>query len=169
VLTLRALERGDEHTFRRAYASFAASDPRWQFAHRFDPSEPFETYLARVEAWTRGEDLAGWVPMTYLVGVVLGEIVGRVSIRHVLNEQLRIVGGHIGYDVLREHRRRGYATEMLGQAIPRARALGIEDILITTDDDNVGSIRTIERHGGVLLDVAEIAGAMKRRYVIPGS
>ena len=59
-----------------------------------------------------------------------------------------------------------HATEMMRQAIPRARALGIEDILLTCDDDDVGSIRTIEHHGGVLLDVTEVAGVMKRRYAI---
>lgn len=166
MLTLRPLELADEAAFRRAFASFATSDPRWPFAARFDPDEPFAAFVARTRAWTRGEQLDGSVPVTYLVGVVGDDVVGRVSIRHRLNESLRRVGGHIGYDVVREHRRRGYASEMLGQAIPIARALGIEEILLTCDDDNVASQRTIAHHGGVSLDRLEVEGVTKRRYVI---
>ena len=65
-------------------------------------------------------------------------------------------------------RRRGYATAMLGLSVQFAREqLGIERVLVTCDDDNVGSIRTIEKNGGVL-DVVSGLDVLKpkRRYWI---
>lgn len=55
---------------------------------------------------------------TFLVGVVEHEIVGRLSLRHYLNDFLARIGGHIGYGVTPAHRKKGYATEMLKQALP---------------------------------------------------
>jgi predicted acetyltransferase len=92
----------------------------------------------------------GWVGSTFLVADIGGQLVGRVSIRHELNEFLRTEGGHIGYCVLPAYRRRGYATEILRQALIVARSLGIDRVLITCDDDNAGSIRVIESCGGKL-------------------
>ena len=79
------------------------------------------------------------------------------------------VGGHIGYVVVPELRRRGYATMMLRLALKIANEkLGIRRVLVTCDDDNIGSIRTIEKCGGVLETI--ITGSdletPKRRYWI---
>lgn len=82
---------------------------------------------------------------------------------HRLNDLLLDVGGHIGYDVRPSARRRGHATAMLRGALPWANGLGIDRVLVTCDDDNVGSIRVIEAAGGELEDVREA----KRRYWVP--
>lgn len=71
--------------------------------------------------------------------------------------------------VVPEFRRRGYATRILGQALQIAHEkLGIHLALVTCDDDNIGSIRTIEKNGGVLEDVITGPGLEKpkRRYSI---
>jgi len=96
-------------------------------------------------------------------------IVGRAAIRHELNDFLLRVGGHIGYAVVPEFRRRGYATTILRRSLEIARQrLGISPVLVTCDDDNVGSIRTIEKNGGVLENI--VTGPdlekPKRRYWI---
>ncbi|GIJ43279.1 hypothetical protein Val02_01650 [Virgisporangium aliadipatigenens] len=95
------------------------------------------------------------VPDTTLWWVDGVVYLGRVSIRHRLSERLRLVGGHIGYDVRPSARRRGHATAMLRAALPVARGLGIDSALVTCDVTNVASRRVIEANGGVLEDERE--------------
>jgi predicted acetyltransferase len=107
------------------------------------------------------------VPATFLVAVIGDQIVGRVSIRHELNDFLLNFGGHIGYGVRPAYRRRGYASEILRQALIITRAEGVDRVLVTCDEDNVASAKVIERHGGVLEDVrVDPDGSPKRRHRI---
>ncbi|MFF3564704.1 GNAT family N-acetyltransferase [Streptomyces sp. NPDC002574] len=91
---------------------------------------------------------------------------GAVDLRHYLNAFLLDVGGHIGYSIRPSARRRGLATWALGAVLPEARALGLDRVLVTCDDDNIGSARSIEHNGGVLEDVRPTSGGLKRRYWI---
>jgi predicted acetyltransferase len=79
---------------------------------------------------------------------------------------------HIGYVVVPEFRRRGHATAMLRRSLEIVRRdLGIDRVLLTCDDDNVASIRTIEKNGGVLENVVTGRDLAKprRRYWISTS
>ncbi|MFG2368283.1 GNAT family N-acetyltransferase [Streptomyces mirabilis] len=91
---------------------------------------------------------------------------GAVDLRHYLNALLLDIGGHIGYSIRPSFRRRGLATWALGAVLPEARALGLDRVLVTCDDDNVASARSIERNGGVLEDVRTTNAGIKRRYWI---
>jgi predicted acetyltransferase len=105
---------------------------------------------------------------THLWAIAEERFVGRISIHHELNDALRVEGGHIGYDVVPSFRRRGVATEMLRQALPLARALGLPAVLLTCDDTNVASIRVIERNGGSLRETKALdtERPLKRYYWI---
>ena len=84
-----------------------------------------------------------------------GEVVAFLSVRHGLNDWLREAGGHIGYSVRRSRRRQGFATLALRYGLERACELGLDQVMVMCDDDNVGSYRTIEQAGGVLQDVSD--------------
>jgi predicted acetyltransferase len=97
------------------------------------------------------------------------EIVGRISIRHVLNEFLAHEGGHIGFAVRPAYRHRGYATAILQQGLVIARSLGIERVLVTCDFENIGSATVIQQCGGVFETVVDgRAGNRVCRYWIRG-
>ena len=96
-----------------------------------------------------------------------GEYCGRVSFRHALNEKLAHHGGHIGYDIIPSKRGKHYATIALGLCLKEAKKMGLEKVLLTCDDDNVASAKTIEKNGGVLQDkVPQDNGVITRRYWI---
>jgi predicted acetyltransferase len=168
TVLLRPLMLTDEPEARRAHEELAPDG----FAFILDvrDGEPWPEYLNRVDKLRRGVDMpAGWVPATFLVAEVAGQLVGRVSIRHELNAYLAEIGGHIGYAVRPAFRRRGYASSILRQALLVAQELGIHPALVTCDDDNAGSARVIERCGGVLDGVVSgpDGSAPKRRYWVP--
>ncbi|MBZ5738459.1 GNAT family N-acetyltransferase [Nocardioides mangrovi] len=80
------------------------------------------------------------------------EVVGFLALRHALTPWLLEEGGHIGYAVRPARRREGHAGRALALAVGEAGALGLDRVLVTCDDDNVGSRRTIEAGGGVYED-----------------
>jgi predicted acetyltransferase len=168
-LTLRRPREDEEEEFLRAHRATSSEVP--SFLHYYEDGMPFRRYLDVLADQEHGVNMptANHVPSTFLFAFVGNRIVGRASIRHALNEFLHRVGGHIGYVVVPEFRRRGYATEILRQSLQIARdKCGLNRILVTCDDDNIGSIRTIEKNGGVLENVVEAPDLDKplRRYWI---
>lgn len=108
------------------------------------------------------------MPATFLVAEVDGRLVGRVSVRQELNVWLAQVCGHIGYGVRPGFRGRGYAKEILRQALLVARGAGVTRALVTCDEGNVASAATIEACGGQFERLVDGDGdnPAKRRYWI---
>lgn len=186
-LTLRLPVTSDESRVRELNA--ACSTGRFDFlagAGRLHATaEPGGTdwtdFLDSVHRQHEGADLpSGWLPADFLLAEIDSDdndsidngdpvIVGRVSIRYGLTENLLNYDGHIGYAVAPEFRRRGHATEILRQTLDLLADRGIDRALVTCDDDNVGSIGVIEANGGVMEDRRARPGdsVLKRRYWIP--
>ncbi|MHB1087250.1 MAG: GNAT family N-acetyltransferase [Acidimicrobiales bacterium] len=92
-------------------------------------------------------------------------VLGGVALRAGTTERvLRL--GHVGYGVRPSARGRGIATWAMGELLVRARAQGMTRLLVVCLDDNVGSIKVIERHAGVLEGVRREAHGLVRRYWI---
>ena len=157
ALTLRRPVVADEPVVRQAHALLA--EEGFVFGLGLDGRswQSYLDWLATVEA-----GMAPWVPASFLLAEVDGVVVGRTSIRHRLDEQLAVEGGHIGYCVLPAHRGRGHATEILRQSLTVARAHGVTKALLTCDETNVASRRVIEHCGGAL----ESTDGRTRRYWI---
>ena len=166
TLRLRPPRLDDEAVVRAAHGALLADD--FFFALGLDEVVDFAAWVGELERHHRGEvHRPDRVPASFLLADVGGEVVGRTSVRFELNDFLLREGGHIGYGVLPQHRRRGHATEILRQSLVVARAHGVDRALVTCDDDNAGSAAVIEANGGVLDPELPLAGEpLKRRYWI---
>ena len=167
-LRLRPLRLDDEDEYRAAQDELAVDGFPFGF---MEPGTTFAAHVQRTLDHRCGRNLPpGFVESSFLVAEVDGTIVGRSSIRHSLNEELARHGGHIGYGVRPAFRRRGYATEILRQSLVIVRSYGVDRVLVTCNDDNVGSAAVIEACGGVLERVVPPSeaddGAAFRRYWI---
>lgn len=91
----------------------------------------------------------GFVCDTIYWGLVGNVIVGRIALRHELNEMLATVGGHIGYIVRTSYRSKGMASAMLGMVLATERARALGKLLVTCDEGNAASEHVITRNGGV--------------------
>jgi predicted acetyltransferase len=170
ALRLRPLTAADEEQALAAHRELAAEDFPFLLDHR--PGEAWPGFVARLASQRRGLGLPdGWVPTTFLVGDVGGEIVGRVSVRHVLSDWLARYGGHIGYAVRPAFRGRGYATEMLRQSLAVAAGAGVTDALVICEDENRASAAVIARCGGrpVARIPSEDGTSVLRHYRVPTS
>jgi predicted acetyltransferase len=111
----------------------------------------------------------GWVPCTHFWLIAPdNRVIGTSRLRHWLVPHLEQEGGHIGYEVRPSERRKGYGTRLLALTLDRAKDRGLSRVLVTCDEDNVGSRRVIEKNGGELAGkgVSERTGKPILRYWI---
>lgn len=110
-----------------------------------------DEYLAHTAAEIKAENLPeGRVPQTTFWILEDKYAVGLLRMRHLLNAATRIEGGHIGYYVRPSARQQGLATQALGLALQEIVKVGVRSVMLTTNPDNLGSIRVIEDNGGYL-------------------
>ena len=93
-------------------------------------------------------------------------MVGAVNIRHYLNEDLLLNGGHIGDGVRPSQRRKGIATKMIALALEECKKLGIYHVLMVCDKENIASAKSIQNNGGILENEIEVDGTIEQRYWI---
>lgn len=74
-------------------------------------------------------------------------MVGVVRVRH----QDISTAGHIGYDISPSYRNKGYGTQILKLALVEAEKIGIKEVMVTCDVDNIASKKIIEKNNGKLL------------------
>ena len=85
----------------------------------------------------------GYVPCTEFWIIDNDGFSGRVSLRHFLSDYLKNQGGHIGYAVCPSKRQKGYVKTAFRLVLKEAAKMGIRQVLMTCDEDNVGSKKTI--------------------------
>ncbi len=171
-IELRELRTSDETAF------YDSLKPVWEenfiFAHYYEDTceqdyNRYLKYLDHVKEVANVEQ--GRVPGTLLFAFNCeGIIVGRSSIRHDLNPHLLREGGHIGYGVLPAYRKLGIATEIFKKSLEycKEHLTDLKKVLVTCDENNLGSQKTILKNGGVLENQVIISqeAPRKNRYWI---
>lgn len=118
--------------------------------------ETFEIYLKTLDDYSKGVNLPkDYVPSSEFWLVDHGDYIGRVSIRHRLNETLEKFGGHIGYTIRPSKRGKGYGNKILELGLEKAKEIGLENVLLTCDVSNTPSVKIIEKNGGKFKDKLE--------------
>ncbi len=133
----------------------------------FNSMSDFDSWNKRIIADRKGLNIEkDRVPQTLFLGVVGKKVVGKLSIRHRLNKQLKAFGGHIGYTIIPAERGKGYAKEMLRLGLKKARKLGIKKVLIGCYEGNVPSKKVIEANGGVLIKKFKKDGRYSLHFLV---
>lgn len=154
ILKLRRPTLVDKETILDMIAEFereeSATDGGNLFAN-FD----FESWLQQGQDWEMGLNLPeGFVPsIQYVSFDDAGQAVGFLSLRLRLSDYLLKIGGHIGYSIRPSQRQKGYAKEQLRLGVQEAFSKNIPKVLVTCDETNTASKRTILACGGSLEDV----------------
>ena len=149
----------------KEYSEYKVDTYQFLDASRYDIFEKIDDYKT-------GRILPpNYVKATYLWLVEDDEFIGEVSIRHELTDSLLSFGGNIGYGIRYSKWNKGYGTIMLSLALKYAKeVIGLNKVLITCDDNNVGSARIIEKNFGLLQDkiinVIDGVERITRRYWI---
>ncbi|MFZ3073537.1 MAG: GNAT family N-acetyltransferase [Minisyncoccales bacterium] len=133
-----------------------------------DPDD-LDLIIKTARLHSQGKNLpSGWMPYDIYWLVEGEEVIGIVSIRHKLNADLELRGGHIGAEIVPSERGKGYGSKMRELVLPKLKKLGIKKVLMTSFDDNIASYRIIEKHGGKLENKIKAEGEndVTRRYWI---
>lgn len=129
------------------------------------PLEPVDTshlYNAEIRLKLRryqyGSSYVGGLP-TYFFAIVSQERpyleLGRCDLRVGESEPIRYAG-HIGYNIYERYRGHHYALKASKLLLQFAHELGLEEVIITCDPDNIPSKKTLERLNGRYLAMVEV-------------
>ncbi len=118
-----------------------------------------------------GQDLKpDHVPMSTFWLIDNEQYVGTFVLRHDLTENLKQRGGHIAYQIIPSKLRQGYAANGLLLCLAEALKLGLEQVLITCHENNIGSYKTMHKvmlkMGGREIAPSETDGYKNRRIWI---
>ena len=136
------------------------------FLDRYLESSSYEEWLDEIRYLEFNSDSSKVSASTFFMVDDNDFIVGMVNIRHTLNDKLLYHGGNIGYSIRPTERGNGYAKIALFLALKECLSLGLTRVLITAEDNNVPSYRTIEALGGIMENKVLDDGKYFRRYWI---
>lgn len=94
-----------------------------------------------------------YVPQTIYWLIVDETPVGIGKLRDYLNDNLKKIGGHIGYTIKPSQRGKGYGNIILKELLNKANDKGIKKVLLTCNEENIRSRKVIESNCGKIQDI----------------
>ena len=134
----------------------------------FDKINSYEEWLEKVNNNSKIETVdPNWVltDTFFAIREEDNKIIGIIDLRHTLNEFLKDFGNS-GYSVRPSERKKGYATEILRLLLKYAKEIGLKDLHLSVERDNIPSIKTIVKNGGKIERSFEFEGELADIYLI---
>lgn len=94
------------------------------------------------------------------------KIIGMINIRYNLNEIMLNHGGHIGYGIRPTERQKGYNKINLYLGLLKCKEIGLDKVLLTANENNIASIKTILSLDGTLENKIKVKEEIFGRYWI---
>jgi len=113
-------------------------------------SDSYEKYLEKCETDKNIESInPNWSNATnYLLVDENNYIYGCSQFRHHILGQLINVGGNFAYAIRPSERGKGCGTIQLKLLLEKAKEFGLEKVLVTCRENNIGSKKTMEKFNG---------------------
>lgn len=115
--------------------------------------ENFEEAILDLHNFAKGINIEeDWCPYsTYWLVDDEKNFLGVIRIRHNLHTDFLKRIGHIGYEINPKYRKKGYGTKILELGLVEAKKIVLKEVLLTCDEDNIGSKKIIEKANGIYL------------------
>ena len=124
---------------------------KFKFLNEFDTISNNEITL-KISQKYRGDDEL--LPFYYYDIYVDETVVGKISIR-IGNNYHSYYNGNIGYEIDKEYRGNNYAYKACKLVLQVAKAHGMGELVLTCDESNIASYKTIEKLGAQLIEIVK--------------
>ena len=123
----------------------------FRFLNDFDILSDGEITLRFFQKYQGDDEL---LPFYYYDICVHNMVVGKISIR-IGNNYHSYYNGHIGYEIDKEYRGSNYAYKASKLVLQVAKAHNMGELILTCDENNVASYKTIEKLGAELIEIVK--------------
>lgn len=123
----------------------------FRFLNDFDILSDGEITLRIFQKYQGDNEL---LPFYYYDICVNNIMVGKISIR-IGNNYHSYYNGHIGYEIDKEYRGSNYAYKASKLVLQVAKAHNMGELILTCDESNIASYKTIEKLGAQLIEVVK--------------
>lgn len=94
------------------------------------------------------------LPFYYYDIFINNTAVGKISVR-IGNNYHSYYNGNIGYEIDKEYRGNNYAYNACKLVLQVAKAHGMNELILTCDESNIASYKTIEKLGADLIEIVK--------------
>ncbi len=123
----------------------------FEFFGNFDTISDGEITLIISQKYQGDDELLPF----YYYDIYIGDIaVGKISVR-IGNNYHSYYNGNIGYEIDKEYRGNNYSLKACKLMLQIAKAHGMNELILTCDESNVASYKTIEKLGADLIEIVK--------------